>query len=160
MIHFNRRRPTHGPEHSLQTGTSLIEVLVALLILAFGLLGIAALQATTMRNSQSSLEYSEAVALTYSALDRLRADDAEARIGKFNLGGPGATNWTCDLPDAGGLPENERREWIQSLHDDLGSSACGVIDCNDQTCLIGVQWDDSRGKGGSSTQSFVTRSRL
>ena len=44
-----------------QQGMSLLEVLIAVLVLAIGLLGIAALQATALRNSQSSLERNQAV---------------------------------------------------------------------------------------------------
>ena len=149
-----------GPNRATNAGTSMIEVLIAILILVFGVLGVAALQATALRNNQSAMEHSQAVVQTYAILDRMRANAAEAKIGKYNLGGPGATHWTCSLPDAGGLAENERREWIQDLQTNLGSSACGVIDCNDLTCLIGVQWDDSRGTLGSSTQQFVTETRL
>ena len=52
-----------------QVGVTLIEVLVAVLVMAIGLLGIAALQATALRNSQSSLERSQAVVHTYAILD-------------------------------------------------------------------------------------------
>ena len=151
---------TRGPNRATNAGTSMIEVLIALLILVFGVLGVAALQATALRNNQSAMEHSQAVVQTYAILDRMRANAAQAKIGKYNLGGPGATNWTCSLPDSGGLPENERREWIQDLQTNLGSSACGVIDCNDLNCLIGVQWDDSRGTSGSTTQQFITETRL
>lgn len=153
-------------------GFSMIEVLVAILILVFGIFGVAALQATALRNSQSAMQHSQAVVQTYAMLDRMRANVAQAKIGMYNLGtfgsdlgGTGTTDWVCDLPDAGGLPENERRDWIATLQDpnNLGPNACGIIDCDDFHCDIAVRWDDSRGKHSvseSTNQVLATRSRL
>ena len=47
-------------------GVGLIEVLIAVLVMGIGMLGIAALQATSLRNSQSSLERGNAVIQTYT----------------------------------------------------------------------------------------------
>ena len=154
----------------------MIEVLVAIVILVFGVLGVAAMQATALRNSQSSMDHSQAVVQINTILDRMRANVPQARIGLYNLGnfgtdlgGTGTTVWTCGLPSAGALPANERRAWIQALHDNLGASACGIIDCNDTQCDIGVKWNDERGAGvnplattgpGSQNQRVLTRSRL
>jgi type IV pilus assembly protein PilV len=159
------RAPRARPR--LARGMNMVEVLVAILILVFGLLGIAAMQATTLRNTQSAMQHSEAVTHSYGMVDRLRADIPHARIGNYNLGnlgtdlgGSGTTVWTCALPDAGALPANERRQWISLLKDDLGPDACGIVDCDSTTCGIAVKWDDSRGTGGSSAQRVVTRTRL
>jgi type IV pilus assembly protein PilV len=139
----------------LQHGMSLIEVLVAVLILGIGLLGIAAMQATALRNSQSSLERSQAVIQTYAILDAMRANVAVARIGGYNL-----SAMTCSQPDAGTLAANDLRAWIGSLKAGLNDSACGRINCGSLTCEISVQWDDSRGAGGSDAHTVTTRTRL
>ena len=52
------RQGFRGPRHV--AGVGMIEVLIAIVILAFGLLGIAALQMTALRGSQSSLQRSQA----------------------------------------------------------------------------------------------------
>lgn len=136
-------------------GMSMIEVLVAILILVFGLFGVAAMQATALRNSQSAMDHSQAVIQSYAMLDRMRANVAQARIGNYNL-----LTMTCALPDAGTLPQNERREWIQMLKSNVSSTACGQVVCNDQTCVITVRWDDSRGTSGSAAREVKTVSRL
>ena len=162
--------PPNRARRSRSTGTSMIEVLVAIIILVFGVLGVAAMQATALRNSQSSMDTSQAVVQMYTILDRMRANVPQARIGAYNLGtfgtslgaATGTTVWTCGLPSGGTLPQNERLAWMQALKNNLGNSntTCGIIDCNDAKCDIAVKWDDSRGKSGSATQTVVSRTRL
>ena len=69
----------------LQTGFGLVEVLVALLIVSIGLLGIASLQVLALKNVGSSMERSQAVIQTYSYLDVLRANRAQAVISALDL---------------------------------------------------------------------------
>ena len=151
--------PAHSPQTTIgprrMAGVGMIEVLIAIVILAFGMLGIAALQATTLRNSQSSLERSQAVVQTYAILDAMRANVGVARAGGYNLGA-----MTCAVPAAGDLAATDLNEWITALHDSLGESSCGRIACGNAACKITVQWDDSRGNKGSSAQQFETETRL
>ena len=56
------------------TGFTLIEVLIAMIILAVGLLGLAGLQATSLRNNQSAYNRSVATQLAYDIADRMRAN--------------------------------------------------------------------------------------
>jgi type IV pilus assembly protein PilV len=55
-------------------GFSLIEVLVAMVILAIGLLGLAALQASSLKNNQTAYYRSLATQLSYDIADRMRAN--------------------------------------------------------------------------------------
>lgn len=135
-------------------GVGLIEVLVAVLVLAIGLLGVAAMQATALRNSQSSLERSQGVVHAYTILDSMRANPRAARNGAYNMG------MTCTLPSAGSLVDSDKRNWINFLQDNLGPSACGQVACAGAVCTITVRWDDSRGSAGSSTQTFSTTTRI
>ncbi|MBP6748106.1 MAG: type IV pilus modification protein PilV [Xanthomonadaceae bacterium] len=137
-----------------QRGVGMVEVLVAVLILAIGLLGIAALQATALKNSLSAMERSQGVVHAYAILDSMRANPAAARAGDYNLG------MTCAPPAAGTLAENDRRNWIAIMQRDLGASACGSINCVVDACTVVVQWDDTRATGGIVNQSFTTTSRI
>lgn len=155
-MNINRlKSPMRSPGPASNAGMSMIEVLVAILLLVFGMFGVAAMQAASLRNSQSAMDHTQAVIQTYGMLDRMRANVPQARIGNYNL-----LTMTCALPDAGTLAQNERREWIQNLKSNLGEAACGQVVCNDTTCVITVRWDDSRGTGGSATRTLVTRTRL
>ena len=156
------------PTHPRQAGVGLIEVLVAVTILSFGMLGIAALQATALRNSQSSLERSQAVMQTYAILDAMRANRDVAMIGGYNMGninGDKVTSWACDPPAAGDLAANDRRAWMGAA-DQPGtlkstlSNACAAIRCTDSTCQVALRWDDSRGTGGDDQQEMMTWTRL
>jgi type IV pilus assembly protein PilV len=140
-------------------GAGLIEVLVAVLVLGIGLLGIAAMQATALRNSQSALERSQAVVQTYSIVDAMRANrDVAIAGGGYTMG------MTCDPPAAGSLMANDQRAWIESLEGSLGSTACGQIACNAGVCAITVRWDDSRagseGAFGNNQYAVTTRTRI
>src|SRR3990167_4605539 len=59
-----------------QKGFSLIEVLVALLVLSIGLLGLAALQTTSLQFNTGSYFRTQATFLAYDILDRMRANSA------------------------------------------------------------------------------------
>ena len=64
-------------------------------------------------------------------------------------------------PTASDLASSDLHAWIESLHAGLGPGACGqVVDCGSDDCVIIVQWDDSRGSGGSATQQLRTETRL
>ena len=136
-------------------GVGMIEVLIAVAILAFGMLGIAAMQATSLRKSQSALDRSQATVLTYSILDRMRANRAVAIINGYTL-----NTMTCDLPDRGDRAANDMNDWIKAVHDRLGTDACGQINCDSVKCTIKVQWDDSRAKesveAGDQDKQLVT----
>ena len=144
-----------------QRGAGLLEVMISILIMGIGLLGIAAMQATALRNSQSSLERSQAVIQTYTILESMRANRTAALAGEYNLA------QTCDPPAANAtLAQSDMRAWITSLEQTLGNTAntCGTIACNGADCTVTVQWDDSRATGnagaGAANYRVATRTQL
>ena len=58
-------------------GVTLIEVLVALFVLAIGLLGVVSLQAETLKLSQQSFSSTQALFLANDMAERMRANKAE-----------------------------------------------------------------------------------
>ncbi|MGE0803061.1 MAG: type IV pilus modification protein PilV [Lautropia sp.] len=62
------------PARQAAAGFTLLEVLIAIVIVAIGLLGVAAMQASTLKTAGGSKYRSSAIALTTDMADRLRAN--------------------------------------------------------------------------------------
>ena len=146
-----RRQPRASRQ---QRGASLLEVLIAVLILAVGMLGMAALQAITLKNTGSAAQRSSAVIQSYAIFDLMRANRDAARAGQYNQG------WLCEAPGGGNRINNDISQWIGQLKGAMGESACGRIACGANDCRVGVRWDDSRGTGGDAAQQIETTSVL
>ncbi|MEO8001074.1 MAG: type IV pilus modification protein PilV [Arenimonas sp.] len=144
----------------LSKGTSLIEVMVSVLVLSIGLLGIAAMQATALRNTQSAMERTQAVVQSYAVLDAMRANLTQARNNQYDVG------WTCAAPTGATLINKDMIAWVTSMKNTISSDACGRITCGangsatDDVCTVDVRWDDTRGTGGSSAQTMTMVSRI
>ena len=163
-----------------QAGASLLEVLISVFVLAFGLLGVASLQTSALRNPQSALERRQVVFLTHSILDAMRAnmditggtdiDKMKIKTGAYNTPGvsgfvtnaaappPGCTT----LPGGGTLEHYDLKAWVDNIALNLGADACGRVSCDAATkvCTVSIRWDDSRGARGESGQIVTTTSRL
>jgi len=166
----------HTPDTSgtpaRQTGVSLLEVLIAVFVLAFGVLGIAAMQAGALRNNQSAFEQSAAVFLTHSMLDAMRASMRAdpGHPGSFVVRNGYVTNgFICENSNASDpLVKNDLNRWLKNIRDNLNGgaddgNACGKIECdaNDPNlCTASVQWNNSRSLDGDEKQVVATRSRL
>ena len=148
---IRRSRPVMTPRHA--RGIGLIEVMVSVMVLAVGLLGIAAMQSTALRGGQGSLESTQAVMATNSILEAIRANRTAAAA--YNMA------MTCAVPTAGGsTAANDRIAWMTDLKATVGSGAtdtttCGQIAGCPDACVITVQWDDSRAGGGATRQVIV-----
>lgn len=76
-------RPTH-PSRTNSAGFAMLEVLIAILVVSFGLLGLAGLQAVGLRNNHSAYMRSIATQEAYDIADRMRANKAGADAGSYS----------------------------------------------------------------------------
>jgi type IV pilus assembly protein PilV len=137
-----------------QSGFSMIEVLVSLVIFAFGMLGLAGLQTRSLAFSQTSLYRSQAAALTDDILDRMRADRTNAKNGSWNT-----TVETASSSITGTLIyQADLKDWKLSVEQLLPGGAAAV-EVAAGLVTVTVQWDERR-VGGDGAQQFVTKSRL
>lgn len=72
-------------QHFPASGFSLIEVLVALLVLSIGLLGLAALQTTSLKYNTESYLRTQATYLAYDIMDRMRANSVGFNAGNYDV---------------------------------------------------------------------------
>ena len=141
-------------------GVSLIEVLVSVVIIAIGLLGIAAMQSMALRGGQSSLESSQAVMQTQSILESMRAN--RANVAAYATGGR-----VCNpaaVVSGNALAQADLRNWLTSVKANIGTATdattCGQIAVDASgTWRVTVQWDDQRA-GGGSARTVVTETRI
>lgn len=76
---FSRQSPLRG-----EKGFSLIEVMVTIVIVSFGLLGLAGLLFSSVTAGQTSMSRTVAVDLANEMADRIRANWKAAKEGKFD----------------------------------------------------------------------------
>lgn len=155
---FNRRPRAKIHRHK---GATLIEILVALLVLSLGILGMTALQIRALKGNHSSMQRSQAVMLSYYILDAMRVDRNNARALNYNTGEPVCSE---DTIEGNTLADQNVKHWITSLKTNIGhasdDSTCGVITCDaDGQCIIKVLWDDTRA-GGLGEQTIETKALL
>jgi len=91
--------------HERAGGFTLLEVLIALVVLSIGLLGIAALQGVGLRSSQGAYLTSQASLLAYDMADRIRANpqtvatyngfDTDCAAAGVGLAGADLQEWSC-----------------------------------------------------------------
>lgn len=78
-------------------GFTLIETLIALVVLSIGLLGLASLQIQALRYNTDAYLRTQATTLAYDILDRMRANNVGAAAGSYNrASAPTGTIKDCD----------------------------------------------------------------
>jgi len=128
-----------------ETGFSLIEVLVAVVILAIGLLGLAKLQATSLKYNHSAYIRSQATLLSYDIIDRIRANKAQATSYLTNDASSAQQQTSCLSSGCSPaqMAENDLFEWNQTLQATLPNGIASITVAGD-TYTVDIGWDDNR----------------
>lgn len=131
-----------------QQGVTLVEAMIALLVISIGLLGIASLQLTAMNQNASSLNHSQAVWYAYNMSDRIRANiDAFAAYDGIDT----STGYSQDCIGSNcsnaQMVTADAADWANMMTNLPGG--IGVINANADGLLVTVMWDDDgTGAGG------------
>ena len=163
-----------------EEGFTLIEVLVAIVIFSFGLLGIAGMLTISVRNNHNGYLRSQANFLAENIADRMRANQVALWAEDFN-GDASTGSSVCDLGTPctyADLAAYEVEQWAQSLSLLLPSGE-GNIDCvtvgaapvlvnivsppsiwspvppYDGICTVTITWNESNETGVNDEQSLV-----
>lgn len=154
-----------SPAMRRQGGLTLIEVLVAVVVLGLGLLGLALLQTTTLRMIQSANQRTLATELAYDALDAVRAG-GRPFISLYRVGmGGTASAGGCAMP-ASLTPNLVTAHWqckvATALPGGQGAIALSTAGTGTATVTITVAWIDSPWEASTAAQTtqFVVTSNL
>ena len=165
------RRRKHSEQLNLQFGTTLMEVLVSLLVLSFGLLGIAGVQSVSLRNNQAAYFRTQATMLTSEIIERMRGNKVGVENSAYD-NVAGAATAAC-FTTAGCTPAQMAAQDILDWGTGVGAALPGGVGvvCLDSTgndgtaaafaCdgigtvyAVKVFWDDNR--DGTANQSLMT----
>jgi len=164
----------------IEQGFTLIEVLVAVLVFSFGLLGIAGMMTISVRNNHNGYLRSQANFLAENMVDRMRANQValwnDSYGGTAVAGGAACTAVTpCNFDELAGF---DMQQWAVSLEETLpegsGSISCvdnGVLSVSlpqadfpsiwspvppyEGICTVTVSWDESNRSSSAETQEVV-----
>jgi len=151
-------------------GFTLLEVLVAMVVLSIGLLGLSGMQTTSLRNNHSAFLRSQATVVTNDILDRMRANRDSAAAGDYDIAyaatpassscsGTGCsatdvarTNVIEWLSHVGRLPAGQGEINVVQVPVTVGGTTFNV-----DVAEIKVRWDDTRAGG---LLEIVTRAQI
>lgn len=146
-----------------QRGMTLIEVLVTLVLISVGLLGIAALQLTSLKGNKEAYVRSQASVLAGDILDRIRANTAAFRAGQYDA----AFNATGT---AGTVAGQDLAAWQGAINQLLPGgavNAAGRIERAGSIVTVTIRWtertDDATFQATAATSelpTFQTRSEI
>jgi type IV pilus assembly protein PilV len=153
-----------------QCGASLIEVLVSMTILAVGILGIGAMQTSTLKSNQNSYMRTQAIFHANDIVERMRSNVAGVDAGNYNDPNPVLTA-ACQTTtgcSAALMAANDVAQWEAGVAAALpGGAATVCIDsspvdgtadapaCNNSgdVYVVKIFWDDDR--DGTLNQRFI-----
>ncbi|WP_455208154.1 type IV pilus modification protein PilV [Kaarinaea lacus] len=140
----------------MQSGFTIIEMLIAVLVISIGLLGMAGLQTTGIQQSHNSYLKTQASMLAYDMADRMRSNLQGVNAGSYNAidsmdspvsSAPGCatSNTACSAADTATY---DVYQWTNK--DAAGSiasllpSGYGMVSENAGVYTITVLWDEAR----------------
>ena len=153
-------------------GFTLLEILIAVVVLSIGLLGIAGLQALGQQSNHSAYLRSQATALAYDMIDRMRANNAGVKSGDYDAidttsntyTDPGCSSSTCSSLQ---MAQYDMYDWQQELSTQLPTGNGTVAGAGSGSVFtVTVMWDDDRNGsaslvcGAGTLKCFAVSSRL
>lgn len=145
----------NGIRGALPRGMSLIEVLVALLVLGIGVMGYAALQLNAVKMTEDTYSRSQAMAIAQDLIERMRANvDSDTVLSRYTASSawtgtptektcfrasPDESSKPCTASDMADADIYQSRRYAQTM---LSGGAIAVADCDGVTCVT-VAWNQT-----------------
>jgi len=118
----------------------MIELLISLLIFAFGMLGLVGLQNKALGYGQMSLFRSQAAALSDDIFDRMRADRANAKKGDWSTV---ATEQAADITGTT-IARTDLKDWKGCIEQLLPGGQAQVVTDSDHI-TVSISWAERDG---------------
>lgn len=132
-------------------GFSLLEVLIALLVLGVGLLGFALLQTMNVRFVQSANYRTQATNLAYDLIDLMRVQRLDTLNGgayanaSFAVGAVTPPVGPCSWPTGAAVTQARNiARWQCQVVKTLGDRASATVNINSGVVTVGISWGDQR----------------
>jgi len=113
-----------------QFGFTLLEVMVAFMVMAIGLLGVMGLQNTAIRNNANSTAQMQAVLLSKEMADLVRANPEAIKAGRSYNNVTGANNAACATSATCTtlqMAQYDKWLWDARVVESIGTGATGVV---------------------------------
>ncbi len=140
-------------------GFTLIEILIAMLVLSVGLIGMAGLQASGLKNNVGAYKRSQATLLAYDLADRMRANVQGANTYTTVLPSAAAAQASC-LTLAGctaaQMAQNDLFEWNAAINSILTAATATINVDATGTYTITLAWDDYDDTDDTNNSTFQT----
>jgi len=152
----------HTHHNRMQSGFTLLEVLIALLVLSIGLLGLAALQTTGLRSNQMASMRTLATQFTYDITDRMRSNPVGVANGEYVVALTTTPSSSVAPWTGGTLALTDLTEWRANIANRLPDGTSDITRCDtttvpacaDVTHIVTVYWNESRRDTGSVPATF------
>lgn len=137
-------------------GLTLVEILIALLVLSIGLLGLAGLQTMSLKFNTAAYQRTQATALAYDIADRMRANRQAALNHEYDVVFAAPQACLDSPPTAGTQAEQDLAAWRNDLACRLPQSKASIDNPAGSEFTVTVTWDDSQGRQPEMEFQFTT----
>jgi type IV pilus assembly protein PilV len=143
-------------------GFTMLEVMIAIVVVAFGLLGLAGLQVFALQNNQNAALRSIATVLASDVIDRMKANFEGVVAGQYDR--PNTADYTTEVPscnDAAGcgpndLAQNDLQEWADRVAQTLPGGV-GVVCLDSRPDLPANPTPAAPGCNGEGATVYVVK---
>ena len=139
-----------------QQGASLVEVLVAMVVIALGLLGNVSLLAKSLKSNNTAYYRSQATLLASDVLERMRSNLPAAMAGSYNLS-------MGSSPSGSDFAAQDLASWKTLVTNAFPSGDASVTVDAQGNATITLRWTDTSkldAKGAVVNSNFSTQSVL
>lgn len=140
----------------------MIEILIAIVVLAIGLLGFALLQTTTLRYTQSANSRTLATNLGYSLLDQMRTNRlSAARYAGAGFEANTLTAGICNAAAGSDVVDLGIANWRCQVFHALGPTAKATVTYNAAgQATVQLSWGERSAIAGEDTTTFTASTQL